>query len=69
MTFDELREKYPRLGFAVYGLEPGKGVTLEIHDGDEVYTFRGRTAAAAIETAFPEATLDPEPPTPTNVFD
>lgn len=69
MNLDELRQRYPRLGFAVYAIEPGKSVTLEIYDGDEVYTFRGKTAAAAIETAFPAQDPEPAPPTPTNVFD
>ena len=62
---DELRAALPHLGFALYALEPGEPVTFEIHDGDEVYSFRGATEREAIAKAFPPP---PEEPT-SNVFD
>ncbi len=67
MSLDELREKHPGFGFAVYAMEPGASVTFEVHtpDGD-VFAFVGATEAAAIESAFPE-TPEPEPPS-TDVF-
>ena len=60
---DELRLKFPLLGFAVYAMEPGKGVTLEVYAPDgQVFSFRGPTVAAAIERAFPPAELAAEEP-------
>ena len=60
---DDLRARYPKLGFAVYAIEPGKPVTLETHSPDgQVFTFRAATLDAALDKAFP-----PEPPA--NVFD
>lgn len=65
MTLDELRTKYPNLGFALYAYAPGALVTLEVHDerGD-VFTFTGRTEREAIQSAFPdlmyEKTVDKE---------
>jgi len=54
MTFDELRAAKPDLGFALYALEPGKGVAFEVHTPDgQVFGFTGETAQAAIDTAFP----------------
>lgn len=54
MCLDELRRQRPGLGFALYAIEPGARVTLEVHDAGQVYTFEGPTAAAAITAAFPE---------------
>lgn len=66
MTFDEARQKHPTLGIAIYGISPGEPVTLEIFTPDgEVFSFRGKTAQAALDLAFP-----PEPEKPAeNVFD
>ncbi|WP_048647522.1 hypothetical protein [Nitratireductor soli] len=70
MTFDEAREKFPSLGLGLYGMEPGQAVTLEVYSPDgQVFSFRGATAQAALDLAFP-----PEPETPPaepaeNVFD
>lgn len=69
MSLDELRQRFPHLGFAIYALEPGRAVTLEVHDRDEVYTFVGRTAAEAIFAAFPTEPEQPALPKPANVFD
>jgi len=65
MTLDDLRAAHPDLGFALYAMEPGAPVTLEVYSGDDVFSFVGPTAQAAIDAAFP-----PEPPAPVfNVFD
>jgi len=51
---DAARLKYPELGFAVYAMEPGGAVTLEIHDpAGEVFTFTADTEEAAFAVAFP----------------
>lgn len=68
MTFDEARAAYPALAMAIYALDPGAAVTLEIHSPDgEMFTFTGPTEQAALDAAFP-----PEPetaPPPGNAFD
>lgn len=68
MNLDQAREAYPALGMAVYALEPGAGITLEVVTADgEVFTFTGPTEQAALDAAFP-----PEPaasPPPGNAFD
>lgn len=73
MTLDDLRARYPSLGFALYALDPRGVVTLEIYDGDDIFPFRGATAAEAIGLAFPpepEAeTARAEPEQPASVFD
>jgi hypothetical protein len=61
--FDDLRASHPELGFALYAIEPGRPVTLEIYTPDGgVFPFVGASAREAIETAFP-----PQPPE--TVFD
>lgn len=57
---DAVRAAYPHLGFAVYAYDPGGPVTLEIHDGGTVFTFRAATEAEAVALAFPAA-LEPAP--------
>lgn len=74
MSLDDLRARYPHLGFAVYAIEPGGPVTLEVHTPDgTVFTTVGPTEAAAIARRFPpEPEAPPSPPaapSPTNVFD
>lgn len=61
MTFDEVRAAYPALAVAIYALDPGSAVTLEIHSPDgEVFTFTGPTEQAALDAAFqPEPVADP----------
>ena len=82
MTLDDARAARPDLGFALYALEPGQPVTLEIMDGDQnLFTFKGATEAECLARAFPreaqflqlqelaEAIPDkPAPPAPT-LFD
>lgn len=53
MTFDDLRAKFPTLGFGIYAMDPGKGVALEVYDGEQVFQFSGKTLQAAIDKAFP----------------
>jgi|APThiThiocy_ev2_2_1041544.scaffolds.fasta_scaffold38821_2 hypothetical protein len=57
MTLDHLRAAYPALGFALYAYDPGGRVTLEIHDGKDVFTFSGATEAEVISVAFPESVV------------
>lgn len=65
MTFDELRAAHPQLGFSLFAMTPGEDVTLEVYFEDNVHSFTGPTAQAALDTAFPPAPPAPEP----NVFD
>ncbi|MGF7008137.1 hypothetical protein [Aminobacter sp. BE322] len=68
-SLDELRAAYPHLGFAVYALEPGGTVTLEVHTPDgQLFTWSAPTVDAAIARAFPPETLEPEP-APPDIFD
>lgn len=76
---DDLRARYPALGFALYAYEPGGAVTLEVMDGSDVYSFKGATMTEAVALAFPPEPADienpisdPEPETPApaaSVFD
>ena len=64
-SLDDLRVRFPGLGFAVYAYDPGGDVTLEIHSADGgLYAFVGPTLAAAIATTFPPL----EPPPAPDVF-
>lgn len=57
--FDRLREEQPDLALNLYAMEPGGLVTLEVITPEgEVFTFLGASAAAAMQTAFPEPTTD-----------
>ena len=74
MTLDELRNDHPELAFAVYALEPGGAVTFEVITPDsQVFTFKGLTAQAAIDSAFPpkepETPAVAESPQPASIFD
>lgn len=63
MNLDDARAAHPGFGYALYALEPGEPVTLEIIAMDgEIFTFRGPSEQAVLDLAFP-----PEPPP--NVFD
>lgn len=65
MNFDELREKHPALGFALYAYRPGQSVTLEIHTpAGDIFQFEGATLEAAYDLAFPyvpPAAVEPQP--------
>ena len=69
-TLDDLRARFPHLGFGVYAYEPGGHVTLEIHmPGNDIHTLTGPTLGACIESAFPEvAQPTPEPDEPPDPF-
>ena len=59
MTLDEVRARHPDLGFALYAFDPGGEVTLEVLDGDDLFSFTGPSAEDVLARAFPE------PPQPT----
>ena len=62
-SLDGLRAAHPHLGFAIYALEPGKAVTLEVHTPDgQVFTWLAPTEEAVLIQAFPPETSEPEPP-------
>jgi hypothetical protein len=64
--FDAVRAENPELGFALYAMEPGSDATLEIYTPDgQVFSFAGRTAAEAIDKAFPT----PPAPAEDTIFD
>lgn len=55
VTTDNLRQTYPRLGFAVYAFTPGGSVTTEVHDPEgRIFAFSGETEEACWRQAFPE---------------
>lgn len=72
-SLDDLRRERPDLSLALFAMEAGQPVTLEIYHGGQVYTFRGATEADAILAAFPppEASQNatPTPATPDSIFD
>lgn len=67
MTFDDIRAANPELGLALYALEPGGPITLEIMAPDgQVYSFVAQTETEVLSIAFPPdapAPTDPEPTT------
>jgi hypothetical protein len=67
-SLDDLRAARPDLSLAVYAMDPGQGVTLEIHHDGHVYTFKGETVADAILAAFPPPPEE-QPATPDSIFD
>jgi hypothetical protein len=54
-SIDDIRERFPDLGFAIYAMEPGAEVTLEVllPDGLTLHTVRRRTVAEALASLFP----------------
>lgn len=73
--FDAIRARLPHLGFAVYALQPGDPVTLEVLADGQAFTLTRPTLAAALARAFPEPapTEEPQPDVAAeqkpNVFD
>lgn len=76
MTLDDLRDRFPLIGFAVYALEPRGAVTVEIHKPDgsygsvQAWTVADAVAAAGqalglVEEPAPAAEAEPEE----NIFD
>jgi hypothetical protein len=69
-SLDDLRRLRPDLSFALFAMDPGAAVTLEIYHDGQVYTFGGATVADAILLAFPPPAETPAPPQPdTSIFD
>lgn len=69
-TLDDIRHAHPELGVALYALEPGRGVTLEIHAPDgEFFAFTGRSEADAVGMAFPPEPVKVETKKTESVFD
>lgn len=70
-SLDDLRAARPDLSFALYAMDPGAKVTLEIYHDGRVYTFEGATVADAILAAFPHSAEDSPsaPATPDSIFD
>lgn len=75
-SLDDLRTARPDLAFALYAMDPGGPVTLEVHHAGQVYTFKGATEADAIIAAFPPESepaqapiAEPTPPQPDSIFD
>lgn len=54
-SLDDLRKARPDLSFALFAMEPGEDLTLEIYHDGHVYPFHGATVADAILAAFPPA--------------
>lgn len=67
-SLDDLRRLRPDLSFALFAMEPGEDVTLEIYHDGHVYPFHGATVADAILAAFPPQPEEP-PATPDSIFD
>lgn len=70
-SLDDLRAARPGLSFALYAMDPGLPVKLEIYHAGEVYSFTGETVSDAILAAFPPTPEEtPKPATPdTSIFD
>lgn len=67
-TLDEARGAHPHLGYAVYAIEAGGPVTLEIFTPDgQVFSFHGQSEEVVFLTAFPEP--EREEKKPNDVFD
>lgn len=67
VSFDAIRAEYPHLGLALYALDPGGPVTLEVHTPDGgVFAWSGATQAAVLAASGLEAAAvveaAPEPP-------
>jgi hypothetical protein len=66
VSLDEIRARFPDVGVALYALDPGQPVTLEIYAADgQVFSWKDLTVAGALAQAFPQPTEpQPEPPAP-----
>ena len=62
LTFDELRQRFPKSGFAIYAYEPGGPVTLEALDSEahESFTITQPTLDDILRVLTSQA--EPEPP-------
>lgn len=70
-SLDDLRQLRPDLSFALFAMDSGADVTLEIYHDGQVYPFRGATVADAILAAFPPPPDEiAKPPQPdSSIFD
>lgn len=74
MTFDEIRAANPVLGLALYAIEPGQPVTLEVYTPDgQTFSWTGPTEVHVLALAFPpepvaDARVEPEQPTTPDIF-
>ncbi|CAK7259123.1 MULTISPECIES: hypothetical protein [unclassified Shinella] len=68
-SIDEARAANPDCGFALYALEPGGAVTLEIMTPDGgLFAFHGASEADVLAIALPPD--EPKPAAPTaDIFD
>lgn len=63
MTLDDIRTRFPQLGFAIFAMDPAEDVTLEAYGpGGETWQWRGASVAEVLAKAFPA-------PAATSVFD
>jgi hypothetical protein len=70
MTLDDLRARFPGLGFALYALNPYEAVQCEAHFADGTYlTFSAWSAEEAVRLCA-EALLPPQetPPEEEDIF-
>jgi len=54
-SIDVIRARFPDLGFAIYAMEAGGEVTVEVllPDGLTIHTVRRRAVAEALAALFP----------------
>lgn len=72
LTLDDVRARMPFLALAVYAMEPGGPVTVEVIGTDTTFSAVAPTEAEALAMMFPDLLAPasaPEPVTPTNIFD
>lgn len=81
MTLDDLRARFPHLGFALFAMDPADPVTLEAYGpGGETFQWRGASVADVLAKAFPQEhamtelaaigqKYNMDKPLPTSVFD
>jgi hypothetical protein len=55
---DGLRARFPELGFSVYGMEPGRPLTLEVFTPDgTIHSVTRATLAECVGAMFPAAAV------------
>lgn len=68
MTLDDLRARFDGVGFALYAMQAGEPVKLELHFADGTYmTLTDWTVAGLITQAA--ATLAPPESAPEDIFE
>lgn len=62
MTLDDLRARFPHLGFALFAMDPADPVTLEAYGpGGETFQWRGASVADVLAKAFPAPVVSVNP--------